>query len=93
MSSRSERYLANAEKCQQSADAANTSGTKRLYEVLASQWRQLADEAEWTDKIVSQPLTSFSRSTRLNAQSKNLERFLLRTTEGHEPIIFGPKQR
>lgn len=56
MSSRSERYLANAEKCQQSADAANTSGTKRLYGVLASQWRQLADEAEWTDKIVSQPL-------------------------------------
>jgi hypothetical protein len=28
MSSRSERYLANAEKCQQFADAANTSGTK-----------------------------------------------------------------
>jgi len=56
MSSRSERYLANAEKCQQSADAANTSGTKRLYGVLASQWRQLADEAEWTDKIGSRPL-------------------------------------
>ena len=38
-------------------------------------------------------LTSFSRSTRLNAQSKNLERFLLRTTEGHESIIFGPNNR
>jgi hypothetical protein len=41
MSSRSVRYLANAEKCQQVADVANTSGTKRLYGVLASQWRQL----------------------------------------------------
>jgi hypothetical protein len=55
MSSRSERYLANAEKCQQVADAANTSGTKRLYEVLASQWSKLAEEAEWTDKIGSPP--------------------------------------
>jgi hypothetical protein len=56
MSSRSGRYLANAEKCQQSADAANTSGTKRMYGVLASQWRQLAEEAEWTDKIGSRSL-------------------------------------
>ena len=43
MSPRSEQYLANAEKCQQCTDVAYTSGTKRLYEVLASQWRQLAD--------------------------------------------------
>src|SRR6266480_7108685 len=56
MSSRSERYLANAEKCQQSADAANTSGTKRLYGVLASNWRRLAEEADWTDKIESRSL-------------------------------------
>ena len=56
MSSRSERYRANAEKCQQCADAANTSGTKRLYGVLASQWRQLAEEADWTDEIGSPPL-------------------------------------
>ena len=56
MSSRSERYLVNAEKCQQCADAAYTSGTKRLYEVLTSQWRQLAEEADWTDKIGSPPL-------------------------------------
>jgi hypothetical protein len=56
MSSRSERYLANAEKCQQVADAANTSGTKRLYGVLASQWLQLAEEADRTDKIGSRPL-------------------------------------
>src|SRR6266542_426535 len=57
MSSRSERYLANAEKCQQISDAANTSGTKRLYEVLASQWRQLAEEAEGTDQIGSPALS------------------------------------
>ena len=58
MSSRSERYLAKAEKCQQYADAADTSGRKRLYGVLASQWRQLAEEAEETDKtdIGSRPL-------------------------------------
>ena len=54
MSSRSERYLAKAEKCQQYADAADTSGRKRLYGVLASQWRQLAEEE--TDKIGSRPL-------------------------------------
>jgi len=50
MLSRSERYLAKAEKCQQISDVADTSGTKRLYGVLASQWRQLADEADETDK-------------------------------------------
>jgi hypothetical protein len=50
MSSRSERYLAKAEKCQQISDAADTSGTKRLYAVLASQWRQLAEEADEIDK-------------------------------------------
>jgi hypothetical protein len=51
MSSRSERYLANAEKCQQYADAAYTSGTKRLYGELASQWRHLAEQADGTDGI------------------------------------------
>jgi phosphopentomutase len=56
MSSRSARYLANADKCQQCAEVAYTPGTKRLYGVLTSQWRQLAEEAEWTDRIVSQPL-------------------------------------
>ena len=50
MSSRSERYLANAEKCQRCADVAYTSGTKRLYGTLASNWRR-AEEADWTDKI------------------------------------------
>ena len=56
MSSRSERYLANAEKCQRCADVAYTSGTKRLYGTLASNWRRLAEEADWTDKIGSPPL-------------------------------------
>ena len=50
MVSRSERYLAKAEKCQQISDAADASGTKRLLGVLASQWRQLAEEAGQTDK-------------------------------------------
>ena len=46
MLSRSERHLAKAEKCQQISDAANTSGTKRLFGVMASQWWQLAEEAD-----------------------------------------------
>ena len=50
MSSRSERCLAKAEKCQQISDAADASGTKRLYGVMASQWRKLAEEADETDK-------------------------------------------
>jgi hypothetical protein len=62
MSSRSERYLAKAEKCQQVSDAADTSGTKRLYEVLASQWRQLAAKADETGK---KPLLEKIRQTHL----------------------------
>ena len=50
MLSRSERYLAKADKCQQISDAADTSGTKRLFGVMASQWRQLAEGADETDK-------------------------------------------
>ena len=56
MSSRSERYLANAEKCQRCADVAYTSGTKRLYGVLASNWRRLAEEADSTDEVGSRSL-------------------------------------
>ena len=73
MSSRSERYLANAEKCQQFADAANTSGTKRLYEVLASQWRQLAQEAEGTDQIRSPALSVKIRHAHTLRQIENAE--------------------
>jgi len=50
MLSRSERHLAKAEKCQQISDAADTSGAKRLFGVMASQWRQLAEQAGETDK-------------------------------------------
>jgi len=62
MLSRSERYLARAEKCQQISNAADASGTKRLYGVLASQWRQLAEEADETDK---KPLLEKIRRARL----------------------------
>jgi hypothetical protein len=71
MSSRSERYLANAEKCQQCADAAYTSGTKRLYGVLASQWRHLAEEADWTDQIGSPPLLEKIRHADVNDCRQN----------------------
>ena len=56
MLSRSERYLAKAEKCQQISDAADTSGAKRLFGVMASQWRQLAEEADEIDEIDKKPL-------------------------------------
>jgi hypothetical protein len=63
MSSR-ERFLANAEKCQRCAELAYPSGTKRMYEVLASQWRQLAEEADWTDKPESLPILQKLRHSR-----------------------------
>jgi len=62
MSSRSERYLANAEKCQRRADVADTSGTKRLYAVMARQWRHLAEGADRTDEIIM-PLLGKIRHT------------------------------
>jgi len=62
MSSRSERYLANAEKCQRRADVADTSGTKRLYAVMARHWRQLAEGADRTDEIIM-PLLGKIRHT------------------------------
>src|SRR5262245_20267110 len=58
MSSRSERYLANAEKCQQYANAVNTFGTKRLYEELSRQWLRLAEQAEETGRIESPPTSA-----------------------------------
>ena len=53
MSSRLERYRANAEKCQQYADAVDTFGTKRLYEELSRQWLRLAEQAEATGGMES----------------------------------------
>ena len=46
MSSRSERYLANAERCQQCSDAAYTTGTKHLFAELANQWLRLVEQAD-----------------------------------------------
>ena len=73
MSSRSERYLANAEKCQRCADVAYTSGTKRLYGTLASNWRRLAEEADWTDKIESRPLLAKIRQANFVRQIDKAE--------------------
>jgi hypothetical protein len=73
MSSRSKRYLANAEKCQQCADVAYTPGTKRLYGVLASQWRHLAEGADWTDEIGSRPLMEKIRHAHFLRQTDKAE--------------------
>ena len=87
MSSRSERYLANAEKCQQYADAADSFGTKRLYEELSRQWLRLAERAEQTDGIESSP-TSAGRMplrepqpTSLNPSAINLKRDIFDSLE------------
>jgi len=58
MSTRSERYLANAEKCQQCSDAAYTTGTKHLFAELASQWLRLANSPSerWGCRICSELL-------------------------------------
>jgi hypothetical protein len=71
MSSRSERYLANADKCQQFPNAAYTPGRKRLYGVLATQWRQLAEEADWTDQIGSPALLEEIRHADVNDCRQN----------------------
>jgi hypothetical protein len=70
MSSRSERYLANAEKCQQCADAAYTSGTKRLYAELASQWLRLAEQADKTGETGTPRLL---HPFRHDARARNLD--------------------
>jgi hypothetical protein len=87
MSSRSERYLANAEKCQQYADAVETFGTKRLYEELSRQWLRLAEQAEETGRIESTP-TSEGRMplrepqpTSLNPSAINLRRDIFDSLE------------
>jgi hypothetical protein len=64
MSSRSERYLAKAEKCQQYADAVDAFGTKRLYEELSRQWLRLAERAEETGPIESSPTSAGRRPPR-----------------------------
>jgi hypothetical protein len=71
MSSRSERYLANAEKCQQCADAAYTSGAKRLYGELASQWRRLAEQADATDGIGTPLLEKIRHHTDSSAENNS----------------------
>ena len=82
MSSRSERYRANAEKCRQFANSAN-SGTKRLYEVMASNWRQLAEEADWTDRMGSQPL--FDQIRRVNDKIRQVN-FLQQIDKAEDAI-------
>jgi len=84
---RSKRYLAKAEKCQQISDAADTSGTKRLYAVLASQWRQLAEKAEETDK---KPLLEKIRQLRQIDEAEGAIRELGAVLKG-EPLLT-PKQ-
>ncbi len=86
-----ERYLANAEKCQLSADVAYTSGTKRLYGALASNWRRLAEEADWTDKIESRFLLEKIRQANFLRQIDKTEDAIQKfevALEG-EPLLRG----
>jgi hypothetical protein len=76
MSSRSERYLSNAEKCRQYANAVDTFGTKRLYEELSRQWQRLAEQAEETDRLTSLNISAInSRGYMLYNLEREIERF------------------
>ena len=89
MSSRSERYLANAEKCQRCADVAYTSGTKRLYGVLASNWRRLAEEADSTDEVGSRSLVDKIRQATFLQQIDKAEDAIQKLGEAleGEPLL------
>jgi hypothetical protein len=65
MSSKSEQYIARAEKCQQHADAVHGLGEKVLYQQLASQWLLLAEQADEMDERPPQ--------LRHDARARNLD--------------------
>jgi hypothetical protein len=65
MSSRSEQYIAKAEKCQQYADAVHGLGEKVLYQQLATQWLLLAEQADEMDEVGRPPqLRTFPHDAR-----------------------------
>jgi hypothetical protein len=84
MSSRSERYLSNAEKCRQYADAVDTFGTKRLYEELSRQWLRLAEQAEETGRLTSLSTSAINSSRYM---LYNLEREIERFKNSAQPIV------
>jgi hypothetical protein len=86
MSSRSERYLVKAAQCQQISDAADASGTKRTYGALASQWRQLAERADQTDKKPLSEKIHHSHFVRQIDKTEHLIRKLGAALEG-EPLL------
>jgi hypothetical protein len=70
MSSKSEQYIARAEKCQQHADAMQSSGEKVLYQQMATQWLLLAKQADGMDERSPQLLTPL----RHDARARNLDK-------------------
>ena len=86
MLSRSERYLAKAEECQQISDAADASGTKRLFGVMASQWRQLAEEADETDKKPLPEKFRQAHSLREIDKAEDAIRKIAKTTVQEHPV-------
>ena len=46
---RADEYRARAEECEEIAKRKPDFGAKKLYENLASQWRELAMQAEWRE--------------------------------------------
>ena len=47
---RADEYRARAEECEEIAKREPDFGAKKLYENLASQWRELAIQAEWRER-------------------------------------------
>jgi hypothetical protein len=77
MATRSERYLANAERCQQCSDTAYTAGTKHLFAELANQWLRLAEQAHRTTPT----LISLSEGCRWREGRPQQESSSLQATE------------
>ena len=46
---RADKYRVRAEECEEIAKRKPDFGAKKLYENLASQWRELAMQAEWRE--------------------------------------------
>jgi hypothetical protein len=46
-----DEYRARAEECEEIAKQLPNFGAKKLYENLARQWRELAMQAEWRERV------------------------------------------
>jgi hypothetical protein len=70
---RSEQYIAKAEKCQQYADPVHGLGEKVLYQQLATQWLLLAEHADEMDQVRRPPQLRDARARNLDSIERAVE--------------------